>query len=131
MLTSLVRFDVTDFDFSEVTYFITSISNQARFALLKNDNLNVHMTFTSENIHGYMLAGTRQWLKTCKGINKKIQTAPFNGVRIPWVYHAYDDDMFTHLNWETKVARWPRQGDEWEEIELIKKAFHEAPLLRV
>lgn len=125
-----VHFQVTDCDFSEVIYFLTSISTAAGHALLKNNNLHVHMVFTTEHVGDWMFRGTLEWLGVCRWTTRNLQRKPFNGIRIPWIYHADVEDMFVHMEWEQKVSRWPKRFEEWDtELQIIKECFQEAPLL--
>ena len=88
------------------------------------------MVFSTDSICDWMLRGTVEWLSTCKYIIKQLQMKPFNGIRIPWIYHAHGDDDIVHMEWEIEVARWPGRFYEWEtELRIMKDCFQEAPLL--
>ena len=126
----LVDFKIVDMDFMQVKCFLYSINNAGLHALLKNKNLNIHIVFTGEKCERYMLVGTVEWLTCCRYIIMQMQMKPFNGIRIPWIYHGYVEDMFVHMEWEVAVSKWRRMYDEWEvEKKLIKEAFQIAPLL--
>ena len=90
-----MNFQVADFDFHEPIKFITTIPNQARWALLKNRCMRIHFTFVDNDyVDAQMLDGLMEWLEVCAYVNRQIRAKAFNHVRIPWRYAA--DGMLLH-----------------------------------
>lgn len=119
MLTTVVYFTVVDFDCSAIISFLYGLSEAGAKALVDNKALHIAMRFHGDEIQDYVISGTFEWRDACKEMNQRLDVA-----RIPWIYHAREQDMITHLEWEIEVASLTGGG----ELRIIKEVFQQAPL---
>ncbi|GAB7365553.1 hypothetical protein MBLNU230_g6625t1 [Neophaeotheca triangularis] len=118
-----VTFEVNDLYFEAVARFIRSLGNLAISGLKHNARLTIAMTFSADDVDTNDMMLLANWLSFCQQVRMSGKLG-WTG-RVPFQYLARSEDMFAHLDVESKVVQLRHLGPIREELDLMVREFHQ------